>query len=45
MPEGLIIKPISNILLLVGKYVGWNIGANDTANCIGPKIRLFIWRW
>lgn len=26
------------ILLLAGFYVGWNIGANDTANCIGTTI-------
>lgn len=25
-------------LLLSGCYVGWNIGANDTANCIGTTI-------
>jgi PiT family inorganic phosphate transporter len=21
-----------------GAYVGWNIGANDTANCVGPTV-------
>ena len=26
------------ILLFAGAYVGWNIGANDTANCIGTTI-------
>lgn len=26
------------ILLLAGAYVGWNIGANDTANCIGTTV-------
>jgi PiT family inorganic phosphate transporter len=25
-------------LLLAGSYVGWNIGANDTANCIGTTV-------
>jgi inorganic phosphate transporter, PiT family len=25
-------------LLLSGAYVGWNIGANDTANCIGTTV-------
>jgi PiT family inorganic phosphate transporter len=25
-------------LLGAGAYVGWNIGANDTANCIGPTV-------
>ncbi len=25
-------------LILVGFYVGWNIGANDTANCIGTPV-------
>ena len=25
-------------LLLASFYVGWNIGANDTANCIGPSV-------
>jgi len=23
---------------MAGSYVGWNIGANDTANCIGPTV-------
>jgi PiT family inorganic phosphate transporter len=26
------------ILLMAGAYVGWNIGANDTANCIGTTV-------
>jgi PiT family inorganic phosphate transporter len=26
------------ILILAGFYVGWNIGANDTANCIGTTV-------
>ena len=26
------------LLVLVGFYVGWNIGANDTANCIGTPV-------
>jgi len=26
------------LLILVGLYVGWNIGANDTANCIGIPV-------
>lgn len=26
------------LLLLVGVYVGWNIGANDTANCMGIPV-------
>jgi len=30
--------PILIILLTAGAYVGWNIGANDTANCIGTSI-------
>jgi inorganic phosphate transporter, PiT family len=29
---------ISISLLLAGFYVGWNIGANDAANCIGPSV-------
>lgn len=29
---------ISIILLAAGFYVGWNIGANDAANCIGTMI-------
>ena len=26
------------ILILAGFYVGWNIGANDAANCIGTTV-------
>jgi PiT family inorganic phosphate transporter len=26
------------LLLAAGSYVGWNIGANDTANCIGTTV-------
>jgi len=26
------------ILLGTGAYVGWNIGANDTANCVGTTV-------
>ncbi|MDJ0819251.1 MAG: hypothetical protein QNJ58_23810 [Desulfobacterales bacterium] len=26
------------VLLGAGAYVGWNIGANDTANCIGTTV-------
>ena len=26
------------LILLASLYVGWNIGANDTANCIGPTV-------
>jgi len=26
------------LLIVVGFYVGWNIGANDTANCIGTPV-------
>lgn len=32
------IEPIFFILLGAGAYVGWNIGANDTANCIGTTV-------
>jgi inorganic phosphate transporter, PiT family len=30
--------PALLILLAAGAYVGWNIGANDTANCIGTTV-------
>jgi hypothetical protein len=26
------------VLILTGFYVGWNIGANDAANCIGTMV-------
>ena len=26
------------VLILAGFYVGWNIGANDAANCIGTTV-------
>ncbi len=29
---------MTTILLLAGFYVGWNIGANDAANCIGTSV-------
>ena len=32
------IEPIFILLLAAGAYVGWNIGANDTANCIGTAV-------
>ncbi len=32
------IELIFFILLGAGAYVGWNIGANDTANCIGTTV-------
>ena len=31
-----ILLPI--VLILAGFYVGWNIGANDAANCIGTTV-------
>ena len=34
----LAIEPIFFILLASGAFVGWNIGANDTANCIGTTV-------
>jgi len=33
-----VIEPIFIILLGASAYVGWNIGANDTANCIGTTV-------
>jgi len=32
------IEPIFILLLGAAGYVGWNIGANDTANCIGTAV-------
>lgn len=32
------IELILFFILGAGVYVGWNIGANDTANCIGPTV-------
>ena len=32
------IEPIFILLLGASAYVGWNIGANDTANCIGTTM-------
>ena len=29
---------IALFLLITGFYVGWNIGANDAANCIGTTV-------
>ena len=26
------------VLIFAGLYVGWNIGANDAANCIGTTV-------
>lgn len=37
-PGGCIIEAITIFILLGGAYAGWNIGANDTANCIGPTV-------
>lgn len=36
--RGHTIEAIVIILLGAGVYVGWNIGANDTANCIGTTV-------
>jgi PiT family inorganic phosphate transporter len=36
--EESVIEPIFFILLAASAYVGWNIGANDTANCIGTTV-------
>ena len=32
------IEPMLLILISAGAFVGWNIGANDTANCIGTSV-------
>jgi PiT family inorganic phosphate transporter len=32
------IEPILVLLLGAGAYVGWNVGANDTANCVGTTV-------
>ena len=32
------IELILVFLLGAGAYVGWNIGANDTANCVGTTV-------
>src|SRR5210317_996443 len=29
---------IGVVLIVAGFYVGWNIGANDAANCIGTTV-------
>lgn len=29
---------ITAVLLIAGFYVGWNLGANDSANCIGTSV-------
>ncbi len=37
--EGVLIEvAFFSFLLMAGVYVGWNIGANDTANCIGTVV-------
>ena len=36
--RGTAIELIFFLLLGAGAYVGWNIGANDTANCIGTTV-------
>lgn len=35
---GAAIEPTIIFLIVSGVYVGWNIGANDTANCIGTTV-------
>jgi PiT family inorganic phosphate transporter len=36
--DGIKIEPILIFILIAGSYVGWNIGANDTANCVGTTV-------
>ena len=36
--EQVIVMIIISFLLGAGSYVGWNIGANDTANCVGTTV-------
>ena len=36
--DGNKIEPILLFILAAGSYVGWNIGANDTANCVGTTV-------
>ncbi len=33
-----IIEPLALLIIGAGAYVGWNIGANDTANCVGTAV-------
>ena len=36
--EGSKIEATLLFILIAGSYVGWNIGANDTANCVGTSV-------
>lgn len=38
MEKMIIDLPLIFLLIASGSYVGWNIGANDTANCIGTTL-------